>query len=81
MHPLFIYFNPDKTINFIIATTAMKKKFYTTPEFSVEEFKINQVICTSLHVGGGTLDGDVQPGDGHGPSTPRAKGREGIWDE
>lgn len=41
---------------------------------------MNQVISTSLHIGEGTLDGDPQPGDGYGPSAPRAKGREGIWD-
>ena len=60
----------------------MKKKNYTTPALSVEEFEMNQVISTSLREvstgdTGITYDG---AGTGTGNSTPQAKGR-GIWDE
>ena len=59
----------------------MEKKFYSTPVFSVEKFQMTEVICTSMKIGGGEFQEEVKPGDGTGSSTPRAKGREGIWDD
>ena len=63
----------------------MKKKIYTAPALSVEEFEMNEVICTSPFPvnsvdSGDLFNGTPQPGTGQGGSAPQAKGR-GIWDE
>lgn len=62
----------------------MKKKIYTTPAFSVEEFEMNQVISTSLT---GLNAGDTGMKLGGNDSEYRANGgsvranNRGIWDE
>lgn len=61
----------------------MKKKIYTKPTLSVEEFEMNQIISTSFRVsnvnGGdtGITLGETDPNNG---SVVRGKSR-GIWDE
>ena len=61
----------------------MKKKNYTTPALSVEEFEMTEVICTSIVNSVNTnLEGKdalhISPTGGTGNS--RANNR-GIWDE
>ena len=71
--------NPDNTnINKII-TSAMKKKIYTTPAFSVEEFEMNQVISTSFVESNAGIHGGDSDAGYDGPV--RANNRGGIWDE
>ncbi len=71
--------NPDNTnINKII-TSAMKKKIYTTPAFSVEEFEMNQVISTSFVKSNADIHGGDSDAGYDGPV--RANNRGGIWDE
>ena len=71
--------NPDNTINIKNITTAMKKKIYTTPAFSVEEFEMNQVISTSFVESNAGLHGGDSDAGYEGPV--RANNRGGIWDE
>ena len=64
----------------------MKKKIYTTPILSVEEFEMNEVICTSPFTVNSVESGDIfngtpQPGTGTGNSAAMGKQRNGIWDE
>ena len=58
----------------------MKKKIYTAPALSVEEFEMNEVISTSVrHI---TTGDDVNLNYGGGNNGPaRGKSRDGIWDE
>lgn len=64
----------------------MKKKIYTTPALSVEEYEM--VIITAASGGNTTVSGvntnlpdqDALHFSPEGSSNPRAKGR-GIWDE
>ena len=56
----------------------MKKKIYTTPAFSVEEFEMNQVISTSFVDSNAGLHGGDSDANYEGPV--RANNR-GIWDE
>ena len=60
----------------------MKKKIYTDPALSVEEFEMNEVICTSplQSISGNSGLSYGGAGDGTDNSAPQAKGR-GIWDE
>ena len=67
----------NTNINKII-TSAMKKKIYTTPAFSVEEFEMNQVISTSFIDSNAGLHGGDSDANYEGPV--RANNR-GIWDE
>ena len=70
--------DPDNKIIIKIITTAMKKKIYTTPAFSVEEFKMNQVISTSFVKSNADIHGGDSDANYEGPV--RANNR-GIWDE
>lgn len=59
----------------------MKKKIYTAPALSVEEFEMSDIVCGSQvnHI---TTGSDVNlnyGGPGSGPA--RGKSRDGIWDE
>ena len=61
--------------------TKMKKKIYTAPALSVEEFEMNEVISTSVNSIRSSND-DVELGYGGGGKGPaRGKSRDGIWDE
>lgn len=70
-----------KLVNTIInkiITSAMKKKIYTTPAFSVEEFEMNQVISTSFV----KSNADIHGGDSDaGYDGPVRANNRGIWDE
>ena len=68
----------NTNINKII-TSAMKKKIYTTPAFSVEEFEMNQVISTSFVKSNADIHGGDSDAGYDGPV--RANNRGGIWDE
>lgn len=57
----------------------MEKKIYTTPALSVEEFEMNEVICTSPLQSISGNSGLSYGGPGSGPA--RGKSRDGIWDE
>ena len=58
----------------------MKKKIYTAPALSVEEFEMNEVISTSVNSIRSNDDVDLgYGGGGNGPA--RGKSRDGIWDE
>lgn len=60
----------------------MKKKNYTTPALSVEEYEMTIITSASL-TGVSTGDTGITydgAGTGTGNSAPQAKGR-GIWDE
>ena len=70
--------DPDNKIIIKIITTAMKKKIYTTPAFSVEEFEMNQVISTSFVDSNAGIHGGDSDANYDGPV--RANNR-GIWDE
>lgn len=64
----------------------MNKKNYTTPALSVEEFEMNEVICTSgnntvNYVDGGDSGISMGKVDPNGGTIVRAKNRGGIWDE
>lgn len=61
----------------------MNKKNYTTPALSVEEFELNEVICTSIF---GIESDEVQYGgssvnDNNNNPSARSRSRRGIWDE
>ena len=57
----------------------MEKKIYTTPTLSVEEFKMSEIVCSSISsVDGG--DTGMKYGGGS-TSNARANNRDGIWDE
>lgn len=61
--------------------TKMKKKIYTAPALSVEEFEMSDIVCSSpvKHI---TTGDDVNLNYGGGSSDPaRGKSRNGIWDE
>lgn len=59
----------------------MKKKIYTVPALSVEEFEMNEVICTSPVRNVSTNEGvDLNYGGG-GSGQAYGKQRGGIWDE
>lgn len=59
----------------------MKKKIYTTPALSVEEFEMNEVICTSSVRNVSASEGVElnYGGGGNGPALGKQRG--GIWDE
>ena len=60
----------------------MKKKIYTAPALSVEEFEMSDIVCGSPVNHITTTGGDVNlnyGGPGNGPA--RGKSRDGIWDE
>ena len=57
----------------------MKKKIYTTPALSVEEFEMNQVISTSFVKSNADIHGGDSDAGYDGPV--RANNRGGIWDE
>lgn len=57
----------------------MKKKIYTAPALSVEEFKMSEIVCASVQ----TIDSGetgLKMG-GRGTGGARANNRDGIWDE
>lgn len=56
------------------------KKFYKTPTLCVEEFEMNEVICTSQV---DSTDGNVfnQSSITGGSGAAMGKNRNGIWDE
>ena len=59
----------------------MEKKIYTTPVLSVVEFKMSQVICTSIVVDGGESGITGGGSDENYDGPVRANNRGGIWDE
>lgn len=59
----------------------MKKKIYTTPALSVEEFEMSEIVCTSPVVKSIGGNADLEMGGGGDGSDQRAKSRSGIWDE
>lgn len=81
--PVFITFQTPTTQNNTKKHRTMKKKNYTTPALSVEEYEMT--IITSASLTSVSTDSSVGigyggGGDGTGNSAPQAKGR-GIWDE
>ena len=81
--PVFITFQTPTTQNNTKIIKTMKKKIYTTPALSVEEYEMT--IITSASLTSVSTDSSVGigyggGGDGTGNSAPQAKGR-GIWDE
>ena len=79
--PVFITFQTPTTQNNTKIIKTMKKKIYTAPALSVEEFEMNEVICTSP-VKNITTGSDVNLNYGGGNNGPaRGKSRDGIWDE
>lgn len=65
----------------------MKKKSYSSPTLSVEEFEMNEVICTSggsdtgtaTQVTGNVFQGGIQSDENYsGPVMGKSRG---IWDE
>ena len=58
----------------------MKKKIYTAPALSVEEFEMSDIVCGSpVRI---VESGDTGLGYGGGGNGPaRGKSRDGIWDE
>ena len=58
----------------------MKKKIYTAPALSVEEFEMNEVISTSVKSISSNDDVDLGYGGG-GKGPARGKSHNGIWDE
>ena len=56
----------------------MKKKIYTAPALSVEEFEMTQVICTSVSEVKSNAELNYK---GPGSGAARGNSRDGIWDE
>jgi len=60
----------------------MKKKIYTAPTLSVEEYEMIVITGASQvrSIGGGTFDGAPQSDENY-KGGARANNRGGIWDE
>lgn len=57
----------------------MKKKIYTAPALSVEEFEMSEIVCASIENFENNAGLNLSKTGGTGGA--RANNRDGIWDE